>query len=351
MGGNIGNSLLPKLAEMNRDSWAVLEISSFQLAWLSAGCRLPTIAVLTNFTPNHLDWHGSLDAYAAAKMRLFAAQQTVDVAVLDSAGLAPEWAGAVRGRRVEPVPGAHLPALALPGEHNRQNARRAAAAALAAGCSRTAIERGLREFRGLPHRLEWVGRRGGRELYNDSMATTPESTVAALETFSGRAWLLAGGYDKGIDLAPVAAATVRHARGAAFFGATGPRLFAQLRDVDGAFAAALCERLEDAFSWSCECARPGDLILLSPACASLDQFADYRARGECFRAGARDGRILAGAWRVIAQRDGAVNRREELLRKVQWLNLLPHLTALAKVSICRDQRSRLSRHDLEVRRL
>jgi len=141
----------------------------------------------------------------------------------------------------------------------------------------------LRGFRGLPHRLELVGTLEGREFFNDSMATTPESAAAALETFSDRCWLLAGGYDKGIDMSSLAIAIARHARGAAFYGAIGPRLHAQLAAMDADCPVALFESLEAAFPWCWRQSQWGDCVVLSPACASYDQFVDYRARGERFR--------------------------------------------------------------------
>ena len=307
LGGNIGHSLLADLDTMTDDSWAVVEISSFQLAWLSDRCRLPEVSVLTNFTPNHLDWHGTLAAYAAAKARLFARQRADDVAVVGTVpilqskmGLSPSFIGwesasrdvnisSRRARQILAVPAASLPALRVPGMHNRANAACAAAAAEAIGCAPAAISAGLQGFSGLTHRLELVASIEGRAFYNDSMATTPESAVAALETFSGRCWLLAGGYDKGCDMAPLADAIARHARGAAFFGAAGPRLHAIASACAADFPSAadflseLVETLDAALAWCWRHSRPGDCITLSPACASYDQFVDYRARGERFR--------------------------------------------------------------------
>jgi UDP-N-acetylmuramoylalanine--D-glutamate ligase len=292
LGGNIGRSLLPDLTRMSAASCAVLELSSFQLAWLSPGCPMPAVAVLTNFTPNHLDWHGTLSAYVEAKQRLFAGQKRADIAVAEidhkpggvAARNVPSWTVAMRGQTRAPWSDEQVPALRVPGLHNRRNAAFAAAAATAIGCTPSAIGAGLRHFSGLPDRLELVATVVGRDFYNDSSATTPESTIAALATFAGRAWLLAGGYDKGINLAPLSAAIAFHARGAAFFGATGPRLHALARAAGGADTAlALAESLEAAFACCLHRSRPGDAIVLSPACAGYDQFVDYRARGERFR--------------------------------------------------------------------
>ncbi len=285
LGGNIGRSLLPELRRMTPDSWAVLEVSSFQLAWLSNTCPLPQIGVLTNFSPNHLDWHGTLEEYASAKARLFVGEHAARVAVLGDESLsALPGVATVAGKTALSDSSEKLPPLRVPGDHNRRNAACAAAAARAAGCSQEAIQTGLRQFSGLPHRLELVGATAGREFYNDSMATTPESAAAALETFTGRAWLLAGGYDKGVDYAPLVTAIGQHARGAALYGATGPRLFEQLRAAGARCPLALFETLDAATGWCWEQSRAGDCIVLSPASASYDQFVDYRERGARFTA-------------------------------------------------------------------
>jgi UDP-N-acetylmuramoylalanine--D-glutamate ligase len=181
------------------------------------------LGVLTSFSPNHLDWHGTLAHYVASKGRLLSnvCRTGVSVADLEDSAVCGflEAIGerrAVRQRLIAPQ-NEQLPPLAVPGEHNRRNAALAAAAARCAGCWDAAIARGLKSFAGLPHRLEALGMVEGREFYNDSMATTPESAAAAVATFSGRVWLLAGGHDKGGDMARLGAAIARHARGAHFW--------------------------------------------------------------------------------------------------------------------------------------
>lgn len=288
LGGNIGRSLLADLPTMTSKSWTVLEISSFQLAWLSANCPLPDIGLLTNITPNHLDWHGTLADYTAAKARLFHGPRAAKMALFgeDSRpGLGLDRAAAeYQGRLLTPLGDQRIPPLRIPGAHNRRNAGCAAAVALATGCSPAAIDAGLREFAGLEHRLELVGSIAGRDFYNDSMSTTPESTAAALVTFSGRAWLLAGGYDKHVDMAPLVDAAVEHAQGAALYGAIGPRLHAQITAKSSLRPVYLAETLAAAFAWCWRQSRAGDCLILSPGCASYDQFADYRERGAHFRA-------------------------------------------------------------------
>ena len=237
MGGNIGGSLLDELPQNDgRDDWVVLEISSFQL-WhfgyctphapreesAHGVCRIH-VAVVTGCSPNHLDWHASFADYVAAKQRILTGQTPDDFAVLNTFDAeVASWLPLVRGRpigrwsparlcrsrtRVCGVRLDDLPPLPVPGEHNRINAACAAAAAAAAGCSASEIRRGLEAFRGLPQRLEWFAVIDGRRFYNDSTATTPESTIAALRSLDVPVWLLAGGKSKGFDFEPLAAEIV-----------------------------------------------------------------------------------------------------------------------------------------------
>jgi UDP-N-acetylmuramoylalanine--D-glutamate ligase len=284
LGGNIGRSLLAELPNIGPDDWAVVELSSFQLHWLSADVRMPEIAVITNCTPNHLDWHPAWEHYVAAKQRLLTGQRPCNAAVLnlDDPGVAA-WQSLVRGECMEIPADDELPLLLIPGRHNRQNAAFAAAAARAAGCSDVDIARGLAEFRGLPHRLEFVAEVQGRRFYNDSKATTPEAAQAALATLAGNIWLLAGGVDKGSDYSGFARAVTSRARGAAFFGAARKALHALVASESPACEVYCAETMHEAFDWCWRQSQPGDAILLSPACASLDQFSDYQQRGEIFK--------------------------------------------------------------------
>ncbi len=200
LGGNLGGSLLGELEQMTISDWVVLELSSFQLARLSTSSRWPEAAIIVNCTPNHLDWHGDWQAYVGAKQRLLAGQTAESLAVLDARD--PEvgrWQTRVRGRLLPPLDDQDVPPLAVPGEHNRRNAACAAAAATGLGCSPQSVERGLTAFCGLPHRLEVALEADGRTFYNDSMATTPESVMAAIDALGPCAWFLVGGYDKGVD--------------------------------------------------------------------------------------------------------------------------------------------------------
>ena len=294
LGGNIGGSLLEQLPQIGRDDWVVLELSSFQLRHFSQAAKPPHIAVVTGCTPNHLDWHRSFADYAAAKQRILAGQTPDDFAVLNARDAeVATWRPLVRGHLV-PLPSSlipfpctgegssPLPPLAVPGEHNRINAACAAAAAMAAGCGDGEMRQGLRRFVGLPQRLECVADISGRRFYNDSASTTPESTIAALRSLDVHVWLLAGGAAKGCDFGPLAAEIVRHARGAAFFGAVRKKLLERVAAIDRRFPCIAVESLDEALQWCWMRCRSGEAIVLSPGCAGTDQFRNYRRRGERF---------------------------------------------------------------------
>jgi UDP-N-acetylmuramoylalanine--D-glutamate ligase len=288
LGGNIGRCLLGELDVIGEKDWVVLELSSFQLHWLSAQTRLPEAAIVVNCTPNHLDWHGSWPAYVAAKQRLVAEQSPGGVTVLNDRD--PEtsrWDSLVRGRLAKPWGDENIPPLAVPGAHNRANAASAAAAAEALGCSPLAIDHALREYRGLPHRLELIAEIAGRRFYNDSMATTPESVIAAVDAFGPRAWFLVGGYDKGIDYGEMAGKLATGARGVAFYGAVRHKLSELMSKWEGACEQIACVTLPEALDWCWRRSQPGDAIVLSPGCASYDQYRDYRHRAATFVEAAR----------------------------------------------------------------
>ena len=306
LGGNIGRSLLPVVDQIKPDDWVVLELSSFQLERLSWLEARPDIAVVTNFSPNHLDWHGTLDAYATAKKSILRWQTETDCAVLnatdtnvsswpgsgrrvffncctqqlpaDAAGLAGNSIGVnIDGHR-QSVP---LDGFRLRGRHNRENAQAAVAAALIAGVDEASIERGLSQFEPLPHRLQLVAEWEGRSFYNDSIATTPESAIAALDAFDEPIVLLAGGYDKQVDLSEFAAAIGRRARAVALLGTTGPRLASQFNSQTPP-PHLVATSFREAIGWTIEQSAPGDVVLLSPGCASYDWFQSFEDRGRQF---------------------------------------------------------------------
>ncbi len=290
LGGNLGGSLLENLDKIRGDDWVVLELSSFQLWHLGGGIdqpssmpRMPQIAVVTGCSPNHLDWHSSWAEYVAAKQSILLRQTAADMAVLNPYDAeASSWRRLVRGRLLELPPLEKLPKLQLSGRHNLINAACAAAAAGGAGCDWQAVAHGLEGFHALPQRLEWFAVIDGRRFYNDSSATTPESTVAALESLDGDVWLLAGGADKGCDFGPMAAAIVRRAQGAALFGGVAEMLRARIAVQKADLPCVALTTMDEALHWCWRRSKPEDVILLSPGCSSHDQFRNFRRRGEEF---------------------------------------------------------------------
>jgi UDP-N-acetylmuramoylalanine--D-glutamate ligase len=285
MGGNIG---LPILAQepLPEGGVYVLELSSYQLdLTFSLDCEA---AALTNITPDHLDRYAGFDAYAASKARLFAMQGEAHFAAF-GCGDAPTRAiyteQAMRrpaGRAVCPDPVALRERqrgwLGLKGPHNLQNAAIAAAVAAELGLSDDAIEAGLATFRGLPHRMEVLGTFGGITFVNDSKATNPASAAPALAAYPRVHWIV-GGLPKGDDLDDCAP-HFGHVAAAYTIGEAGPH-FAEI--LAPAMPVERCEMLSEAVQRAMAAAKPGEVVLLSPACASFDQFKDYEARGDCFR--------------------------------------------------------------------
>lgn len=308
LGGNIGRSLLDEVDDIASDERIVLELSSFQLETLNQIHHSPHVAVVTNFAPNHLDRHGSLECYRQAKQTLLRFQTADDVAVLNADD--PDsrcWPTAGRrihfGRvgRVEGLIDASGVSINLPGEarriappnaalrgpHHLANLAAAALAAAVAGAGLEAAEEALRDFRGLPHRMEFVARYNGRQFINDSKATTPEAAMAALDALgrsSGRLILLAGGADKGVDLQPFARRIAQSVSAVALMGATAGPLAELLnrhcsRGGPQSFCAAT---FESAFEWAVRQSESGDTVLLSPGCASYGWFEDFEDRGRRF---------------------------------------------------------------------
>ena len=268
--GNVGTALSDIVGTLPPDGVVVAECSSFQLEDTVAFA--PQAAVLLNLEPDHLDRHGTLEAYRDAKLRIFANQGPDDVAVAPPE-LLPGWA---RARRV--VPATLRPEeVRLRGAHNLQNAGAAAAVALARGVDPEAVAEALRTFAGVPHRLEEVATHDGVAYVNDSKATNVASTLVALRALADeRVHLILGGQGKGQDFAPLREAVA---------GCASVQLIGEDAAVIEEAVGGGEQRgdLEHAVAAARAAARPGDVVLLSPACASFDQFADFEARGEEFR--------------------------------------------------------------------
>jgi UDP-N-acetylmuramoylalanine--D-glutamate ligase len=275
--GNVGRPLTGLDGALAEDAWIVCELSSFQLEDIEA--FRPRVAVLLNLTADHLDRHADLDAYRAAKLRIFENQRPDDVAVVPRGfeGLPGH------GRRVEFDLGDDLPAEPLiPGEHNRENAAAATAAARAAGISDESIAEALRTFEGVPHRLELVGEAGGVRFVNDSKATNPEAAERALSAYPPGVRLILGGSRKGSSFASLARTAREAAVAQAYLiGESADDLAEALAAQGVRFtnSGTLDRAVRDAFTD----AERGEVVLLSPACASYDQFRDFEERGERFR--------------------------------------------------------------------
>jgi len=317
LGGNIGKSLLPAVSMVAPGHLVVLELSSFQLQDAAALRRSPHLAVVTNITPDHMDRHGGLEEYAEAKRTIVRFQGPSDFAVLNardpvqmcwvSDGLpaqviffdAEAEAGKLRhgvnllGDRFiwhnsrlseficmrEEVP--------LLGLHNTKNVMAAAAAARCLGALSSHVRGALRSFVGLEHRLELVGQFNGVRVYNDSYSTTPEAGVAAVDSFPGAVTLIAGGYDKKLDLHSLARAAARSVEVLITLGQTGPALAQKVRQESLHVGRPLLIReassLEEAVRLANSLSMPGSAVVFSPACASYDMFDNYEHRGRVFK--------------------------------------------------------------------
>jgi UDP-N-acetylmuramoylalanine--D-glutamate ligase len=295
--GNVGTAATSFVGRLPRATTVACEASSFQLE--DTLSFAPEAAVLLNLAPDHLDRHGTFEDYVAAKLRIFAGQGNDDVAVApldlgidDLGGCARrvtfgEAAGAELSERAgylwwDEQPLIAIQEIALPGEHNRQNAMATAAVCLARGIEPAAVADGLRTFAGVPHRLERIAVHDGVSWINDSKATNVASTVVALRALTGGVHLIAGGRGKQQDFSPLARLVAERCRAVYLIGeAAGDLAHAlagagvplhDVRDLDRAVDAARAA------------ARAGETVLLSPACASFDQFTDFEDRGERFRA-------------------------------------------------------------------
>ncbi|HET7122152.1 MAG TPA: UDP-N-acetylmuramoyl-L-alanine--D-glutamate ligase [Solirubrobacterales bacterium] len=302
--GNVGTPLAELVGEVEADATVVCECSSFQLEDTSGFA--PECAVFLNLAPDHLDRHGDLESYLAAKLRIFANQGNDDVAVYNADD--PFAAGTDLGgcaRRVAFCTGAGpdcevslaegtifygdepllaVSELGLLGEHNVANAMAAAAAALAMGLDREAVRAGLRSFAGVPHRLEEVAEVGGVRFVNDSKATNVASASVGIRAFAGGVHAILGGSEKEEPFAPLLDPLRERARACYLIGATTERMARELAPVvEDGVALHRCEDLAAAVRRAAAAAAPGEVVLLSPACASFDAFENFERRGERFR--------------------------------------------------------------------
>jgi UDP-N-acetylmuramoylalanine--D-glutamate ligase len=297
--GNVGAALSGLVGVLDERVRIVCETSSFQLEDTLAFA--PETAVLLNLAPDHLDRHGTISSYLAAKLRIFAHQDASDFAVVPVdfeperlPGAAQrlgfgEGAGAQLSLREDLLCWERRPLLrtgevGLRGRHNLKNAMAAAAVCLARGLDPEAVRTGLHSFAGVPHRLEEVANRDGVLFVNDSKATNLASTLVALEAMAEdglETHLIFGGQGKGQDFAPLAGAVQRGCRAVYLIGEDAPAIERSLSAAG--VVPRICGELDRALAAAAAAAVPGEVVLLSPGCASFDQFDDFEARGESFR--------------------------------------------------------------------
>jgi UDP-N-acetylmuramoylalanine--D-glutamate ligase len=281
VGGNIGDTVLDRLDEVTPRHWVVLELSSFQLE--SVEKPRFHVGVILNITPDHLDRHGTFDRYVNIKARAIEFAGADDFALLNGRdrvvrGLASRTQGQVVWfDEHRPVPG-----MPLPGRHNLENALAAAAVGRIAGLSDEAIDAAIRSFKGVEHRLELVGEWDGVRWYNDSKATNPDAGQVALSAFPDTPLvLIAGGYGAGFELGAWAADVRKHVDGVVLMGASANLL---AKELAGHPKVVRASSLEDAVANAASLARPGGVVVLSPAYKSFDMFKDFEDRGRQFKA-------------------------------------------------------------------
>ncbi|HZP95876.1 MAG TPA: UDP-N-acetylmuramoyl-L-alanine--D-glutamate ligase [Candidatus Limnocylindria bacterium] len=321
-GGNIGRSIIQELDTLTKNDIVLLELSSFQLETLGVS---PHVAVITNVTEDHLDHHGTREGYVAAKRNILAWQGSKDIAVLnlDDPTVVSMHTGAaseVRGYSLalRPKRGAYLDAsgmltlcdgsrqipflaareLRLVGRHNIANALAAAIAGHAMGIALADVAEALRTFEGVAHRLQRLGERDGVLWVDDSAATTPAATLTALEAFDRPAVVILGGVSKGVDFGPLAREVVRRARGAVLIGQAADDIAEALDAAaagpgTGRLPVRRAAGLAEAIALARELARPGDVVLLSPACAAREDIARARTPDRFLSADDRGDRFVA----------------------------------------------------------
>jgi len=303
LAGNVGTPLISCVEDMKGDTVSVVELSSFQLEFIEK--FRPDIGLFLNLTPDHLDRHKSMEAYAGAKARIFENQTELDAAVLNADDLPtvnyapkkPQVFWFSRKQKVEQ--GARLRGddiiivhhakeefvmkraeIPLAGEHNVENVLAAVAAARLAGVDTAAIAQAVRSFAGVEHRLEFVAEIAGVRYFNDSKATNVDATLKALDAFPGRILIILGGKDKGSDYTVLQKPLREKAILALLIGAAADKIEKQ---ITGSVAIERAATLDRAVELASHAAQPGDIVVLAPACASFDQFQNYEQRGRVFK--------------------------------------------------------------------
>ncbi|MEK6765694.1 MAG: UDP-N-acetylmuramoyl-L-alanine--D-glutamate ligase [Planctomycetota bacterium] len=312
VGGNIGVSLLEYLDEIKPDDIVVLEISSFQLEYLSRLEMSPHISIVTNIAPNHLDRHKTLENYIGAKKAIIRYQKEDDYAILNYDDLTlRKWEGESKGRILwfsatkELEQGAFLnnneiiinhnskrniipcsTKIKIQGLHNRQNITAAACAAILMHADVESIKNAIAGFTGLEHRLEYVDTINEVKYYNDSKATTPEAAIAGIRAFDSPIIVIAGGYNKKVSLSQFALECVKNTKCVVLIGETAKNIQELINNLKGEKAQPevyVATSLDESVRKAYEIAEAGDVVLLSPACASYGMFTNYEERGKRFK--------------------------------------------------------------------
>ena len=309
LGGNIGRPLLPDVDGMTPEDVAVVELSSFQLMTMD---RSPNVAVFTNLSPNHLDYHHTMEEYTEAKLNIFCHQSTQDRAVFNydndiTRSLAKAAVGQTMlfSRKQKLEEGVYLrddaiwltngmgsrevlplPDIRIPGVHNIENYMAAIAAVdgiVPDKCVRAVAQR----FTGVEHRIELVRELNGVKYYNDSIGTSPTRTMACLDSFEQKLILIAGGYDKGVPFTQLGVEIVRQVKALILTGDTAPAIKKAVEEAEGYGESGM--KLIETADLACavtaahDIAKDGDVVVLSPACAAFDQFKNFMERGKMFK--------------------------------------------------------------------
>jgi UDP-N-acetylmuramoylalanine--D-glutamate ligase len=283
VGGNIGTPVIAMAETSCDDQWNVLELSSFQLETVRTFNA--HVGVCLNVTQNHLDRHYTFENYAAAKSNLFRLQKAGDYAVLNAddatcrsfAALTPATALWFSGNHDLFMPPSEIP---IPGRHNIENIMAAALVAKVAGVTLPDVIAAVKTFKAVEHRLEFVAEINGVRFYNDSKATSVDATMKALDSFDGKLWIILGGKDKGSDYTVLRDRLQRKAHAALLIGAAAEKIAGQL---EGSTTLIKAGSLDRAVAEAWAAAKPGDTVLLAPACASYDQFQSFEHRGRVFK--------------------------------------------------------------------
>jgi UDP-N-acetylmuramoylalanine--D-glutamate ligase len=311
VGGNIGNPLINYVEEMTGNDLVILELSSFQLELMTIS---PNIAAIMNITPNHLDRHGTVEAYTSAKANILKHQDSNDYAILNrddrgSFGMRDLVQGNLVSFGFSPIPEGQIGSytdedavwvknqriceeickfdeITLPGKHNILNVLAACAISQVAGFNKEAIRSAILEFKGVPHRLQFVREWHGIRWINDSKATTPEGSMAAIQAFSNPMVLLLGGKDKNLPWENLLHLVNQKVDHLILFGDAAEKIHTYIKGLkfqNQKFSLDICNHLQDAVIIASKIAEPGDIVLLSPGGTSYDEFKDFEERGEKFQ--------------------------------------------------------------------